>query len=545
MHIPLGWIDLLIIIIYFVVVLGIGFFLRHRTRTSADFFLAGRSCSAWVAGLSFIAANLGALELLGWAASAYEYGMLAGHAYWIAAAPAILFLALFMMPFYYVSRVHSVPGYLQRRFGESTRAVSAVTFAVMTILVSGISMYSMGLVLSTILGWDINFSIWFSSLTVGTYVALGGLFSAIFNEILQFFLIWFGSLMIPVIGIIEVGGWSKLMARVPDSYMHLWANTAHYSDNPMGIHWAGIVLGFGFVISFGYWTTDFLVVQRVIAARDLRSAQMAPIIGSFFKMAVPAIVILPGLIGIAVLPKLGPGTEYSYNSVLPLLMQRYLGPGMMGLGVTALIAGFMSGMAGNISAFATVWTYDVYRPYFKIEASDSHYVIMGRACTLLGVLLSIFTAYITMRFPSIMDYMQALFSFFIAPLFATVLLGMFWKRATPSGGFWGLLTGIITSIALYLLVELKTIPLSAIAFSNQASIMGANMWRAWWAWLVAFLMTVTVSWFTEPLPESKLEGLVYGLTRHAEQEHLPWAKRPAVWAAISFALFIAINVYFW
>lgn len=294
-------------------------------------------------------------------------------------------LALFMMPFYYVSRTHSVPGYLQLRYGERTRALSAVTFAVMTILVAGINMYSMGLVLATILGWDINYSIWFSSLTVAVYVALGGLLSAIFNEILQFFLIWFGSMIVPILGLIAVGGWSKLATAVPASYMHLWATTGHYAGNPMGVHWAGIVLGFGFVISLGYWTTDFLVVQRVFAARDLRSAQMAPIIGSFFKMSLPLVVILPGLIGLAVLPKLGPGTGHSYNAVVPLLMQRYLGPGLLGLGITALIAGFMSGMAGNISAFATVWTYDIYRAYLRKHASDTHYIGMGRTCTVLGI----------------------------------------------------------------------------------------------------------------------------------------------------------------
>jgi SSS family solute:Na+ symporter len=544
-HIPLTWADWLIISIYFGAVLSLGFYLRSRTRTGEDFFLAGRSCSAWVAGLSFIAANLGALELLGWAASAYEYGMLAAHAYWIAAIPAILFLALFMMPFYYVSRTHSVPGYLQLRYGERTRGLSAVVFVVMTLLVAGINMYSMGLVLATILGWDINFSIWFSSLTVGLYVALGGLLSAIFNEILQFFLIWFGSLVIPIVGLIAVGGWSNLVARLPNSYMHLWSTTAHYADNPMGIHWIGIVLGFGFVISFGYWTTDFLVVQRLFAARDLRSAQMAPIIGSFFKMALPLIVILPGLIGLVVLPKLGPGTEHSYNAVVPLLMQRYLGPGLLGLGITALIAGFMSGMAGNISAFATVWTYDIYRAYLKKQASDAHYVRIGRICTVLGVFASIFTAYITMGFPSIMDYMQALFSFFSAPIFGAVLLGMFWRRATPSGGFWGLLTGIVVSISLYFLVASQVLPISWIAFSKNASIMGANMWRAWWGWAATVVVIVLVSLRTAPLSDEALKGLVYGVTPIPRQGTVRWWQRPVVWALLSFACFLALNLYFW
>lgn len=545
MRIPLAWPDWLIIGIYFSAVLVIGIYLRGRTRTGEDFFLAGRSCSAWVAGLSFIAANLGALELLGWAASAYEYGMLAAHAYWIAAIPAILFLALFMMPFYYVSRTHSVPGYLQLRFGERTRALSAVVFAILTILVAGINLYAMGLVLATMLGWNINFSIWFSSLTVGLYVTLGGLLSAIFNEVLQFFLIWFGSLIIPIVGLMAVGGWSQLVEKLPSAYMHLWATTAHYADNPMGIHWVGIVLGFGFVISFGYWTTDFLVVQRVFAARDLRSAQMAPVIGSFFKMALPLIVILPGLIGLAVLPKLGPGTAYSYNAVIPLLMQKYLGPGLLGLGITALIAGFMSGMAGNISAFATVWTYDIYRAYIRKQASDAHYVRTGRICTLLGVIASILTAYIAMGFPSIMDYMQTLFSLFSAPIFGVVFIGMFWRRATGSGGFWGLLAGIATSVSLYVLVEAKVLPISWITFSPNASIMAANMWRAWWAWAATVVVIVVVSWRTTPPPAEMLMGLVYGVTPMPRQEVVPWWQRPVAWAIVSLVCFIALNVYFW
>jgi SSS family solute:Na+ symporter len=313
----------------------------------------------------------------------------------------------------------------------------------------------------------------------------------------------------------------------------------------MGIHWVGIVLGFGFVISFGYWTTDFLVVQRLFAARDLRSAQMAPIIGSFFKMGLPLIVILPGLIGLAVLPKLGPGTEHSYNAVMPLLMQRYLGPGLLGLGITALIAGFMSGMAGNITAFATVWTYDIYRPYLKKQASDAHYVRMGRMCTVFGVFASIFTAYITMGFPSIMDYMQALFSFFSAPIFGAVLLGMFWRRATPSGGFWGLLTGIVVSISLYFLVASKVLPTSWIAFSKNASIMGANMWRAWWGWAATVVVIVLVSLRTAPLPDVDLKGLVYGVTSIPRRGTVRWWQRPVVWALLSFACFLALNLYFW
>src|SRR3954447_13712920 len=387
--------DLLIIAIYFVFVLGIGFYLKQYTKTGEDFFLAGREMTAWVAGLSFLAANLGSLELMGWAAAAYQYGILATHWYWVGAIPAMLFLGVFMMPFYYISKTHSVPGYLKLRFGEPSRVLAAVSFAFMTVLMSGINMYSMALVMKVVLGWDIHFSIWASSLTVMAYVALGGLKSAIFNEVLQFVLIWLGALLIPILGLIEAGGWGGLQQQIArnlgdSNYTHLWSTLGSFTDNPMGIHWTGIVLGLGWVISFGYWTTDFLVVQRVLAAKDLRSAKMAPIIGAAFKMMVPFIVILPGLIALSVLPMklVGEGEAvaagaHSYNEVLPLMLARYCGPGLMGLGITALIAGFMSGMAGNVSAFATVWTYDLYRAFLRKNESDSHYVSIGRWCTII------------------------------------------------------------------------------------------------------------------------------------------------------------------
>ncbi|HEY6467110.1 MAG TPA: sodium/solute symporter, partial [Candidatus Acidoferrales bacterium] len=376
--IRLNAVDLSIIAIYFVVVLAVGFYLKKHAETGVDFFLAGREMTAWIAGLSFLSANLGSLELMGWAAAAYQYGILAAHWYWIGAIPAMLFLGLVMMPFYYISKTHSVPGYLKLRFGEPSRALSAVTFAFMTVLMSGINMFSMALVMKVVLGWDIHFSIWVSSITVAVYVALGGLRSAIFNEVLQFVLIWLGALLIPILGLVEVGGWGKLKHQIAQnlgttSYTHLWSTLGSFSDNPMGIHWTGIVLGLGWVISFGYWTTDFLVVQRVLAAKDLRAAKMAPIIGAGFKMFVPFIVILPGLLGLAVLPMklVGEGAAaatgaHSYNEVLPLMLARYCGPGLLGLGITALIAGFMSGMAGNVTAFSTVWTYDIYRALIRI-----------------------------------------------------------------------------------------------------------------------------------------------------------------------------------
>jgi len=417
---------------------------------------------------------------------------------------------------------------------------------------SGINMYSMALVMKVVLGWDIHFSIWVSSLTVMVYVALGGLLSAIFNEVLQFVLIWLGALLIPILGLLETGGWDGMVKRIHQNFpagdfTHLWRTMGSFTDNPMGIHWTGIVLGLGWVISFGYWTTDFLVVQRVLSAKDLRSAKMAPIIGAGFKMAVPFIVILPGLLGLALL---APQTRlvpedvalatggHSYNEVLPIMLARYLGPGLLGLGITALVAGFMSGMAGNVSAFATVWTYDLYRALIKKDANDQELVRMGRWCTVLGVLISVGTAYFVMNFKSIMDYVQALFSFFIAPLFGTVLLGMFWRRATPAGGFWGLLSGTVASVAMWAWVKLDPAALRYIALSSNAKDMAENMYRALWSWIVCVLVTVVLSMVTKPKPIEELAGVVYGATDVPSEGHLPVYQRPWFWAAVVAVVFV-------
>jgi solute:Na+ symporter, SSS family len=552
----LSAVDLAIIIFYFVLVLTIGYYLKERANTGEDFFMAGREMTAWIAGLSFLSANLGSLELMGWAGSAYQYGILAAHWYWIGAIPAMLFLALVMMPFYYISKTHSVPGYLKLRFGESSRTLSSVSFAFMTVLMSGINMYSMALVLKIVLGWNINFSILISAGTVAIYVSLGGLRSAIFNEVLQFILIWAGALLIPILGLIEAGGWSALKVKITTNasaeYTHLWSTLGSANNNPMGITWFGIVFGLGAIISFGYWTTDFLVVQRVLAAKDLRAAKMAPIIGAAFKMFVPFIVILPGLLALAVLPmKLMPEAQalatggHSYNEVLPLMLARYCGPGLLGLGITALIAGFMSGMAGNVSAFTTVWTYDIYRALIKKDASDAHYVSMGRWCTVLGVAISIGTAYLVMDFKSIMDYVQALFSFFIAPLYGTVILGMLWKRATAAGGFWGLLAGTASSIGLWAWVKIDPSALRYVALSDQAKDMAENMYRALWSWIVCVIVTVIVSYLTTPKSDAELKGLVYGVTEIPSEGQLSLIQRPLFWGVVVAAGFLVINVIFW
>jgi solute:Na+ symporter, SSS family len=552
----LSTIDTIIVVFYFALVLAIGFYLRNRAKTGEDFFMAGRDMTAWVAGLSFLSANLGALELMGWAGSAYQYGILATHWYWIGAIPAMLFLALVMMPFYYISKTHSVPGYLKLRFGEPARAVSAVSFGFMTVLMSGVNMFAMAKVLQIVLGWDINVSIWLSAGTVAVYVALGGLRSAIFNEVLQFFLIWAGALLIPILGLHEAGGWSNLKIqiaqRASEQYVHLWSGLGSFTGNPMGIHWTGIVFGLGAIISMGYWTTDFLVVQRILAAKDIRSAEMAPIIGAGFKMMVPLIVILPGLLGLAVLPmKLVPESvaavtgAHSYNDVLPLMLARYCGPGLLGLGITALIAGFMSGMAGNVTAFTTVWTYDIYRPLINSKGTDHHYVNMGRWTTVIGVLISVGTAYLVMQFASIMDYVQALFSFFIAPLFGTVVLGMLWKRATGPGGFWGLLLGTASSISMWAWVKVDPSALRYVAMSPHAKALAQDMYQALWSFLVCVIVTVVVSLATKPKTDSELNGLVYGLTKVPSVGNVPIYQKPLFWAGMVVVIFFVLNIYFW
>src|SRR5258708_4998856 len=549
-------VDMVIVVFYFGLVLAIGFYLKGQANTGEDFFMAGREMTAWVAGLSFLSANLGALELMGWAGSAYQYGILATHWYWVGAIPAMLFLALVMMPFYYISKTHSVPGYLKLRFGEPARAMSALSFAFMTVLMSGVNMFAMAKVMQIVLGWDINFSIWVSSLTVAIYVTLGGLRSAIFNEVLKFFLIWAGALLIPILGLYEAGGWTNLKlqiaARSSEQYVHLWSGLGSFTSNPMGIHWTGIVFGLGSVISMGYWTTDFLVVQRILSAKDMRSAELAPIIGAGFKMMVPIIVILPRLLGLGLLPmKLVPESvaaatgAHSYNDVLPLMLARYCGPGLLGLGITALIAGFMSGMAGNVSAFTTVWTYDIYRPLINSKGNDHHYVNMGRWTTVVGVAISIVTAYIVMHSASIMDYVQALFSFFIAPLFGTVILGMLWKRATGPGGFWGLLCGTASSIGMWTWVKLDPTALRYVALSSNAKALAQDMYQALWSFVVCVTVTVAVSLMTKPKSDAELTGLVYGLTEVPSIGNVPLYQKPLFWTAVVAVALVILNVVMW
>ena len=566
--INLGLIDWVIIVLYFVFIIAIGVYVKKFTRSGKDFFLAGRRNSAWVAGLAFLSANLGALEILGWTGGAAKYGMYVAHFYWIGAIPAMIFLAIYMMPFYYSSKVHSVPGYLKLRFDEKTRLLNAFSFSIMTVLMSGINLYLMALVFRTIAGWNWDACMWISALTVACYVTLGGLISAIFTEVVQFFLIWFGLFLVSIMGLIEMRGIDNVLRGLGEGMGSLWSNSLDPSTNPMGVTWLGIAMGLGFVLSFGYWTTDFLVVQRAFSAKNLTTARLTPIIASFFKMCLPFIVVISGLVAWKLsatheieFTKTAQG-EINYDTALPLLIARYYPHGLLGLGVTALLAGFMAGQAGNISAFNTVWTYDIYRAVINKNASDAHLVWMGRVVTVIGILISVGTAYWAKQFPTIMDYIQAIFSWINAPLFATMLLGMFWKRTTSNGAFWGLVCGMVTSFLLFLTFRFKWLPCEwtyyltlapstaktaclATGASIYPSQMSMNLWQATWAWIICFGVTIIISLFGKPKRDEELVGLVKGLTKISEEEKIPWFKSPALWGIVALGVLIALNIYFW
>ena len=551
-------VDGLIIAIYGTFVLGIGVVLRRKIVDSADFFLAGRSIPAWVAGLAFLSANLGAQEVIGMAASGAKYGILTSHFYWVGAIPAMVFVGVFMMPFYYGSRARSVPEYLKLRFDEKTRGFNAITFAAMTVFSSGISMYAMGALLTLLLGWNIHVSIVVSAVVVLCYIALGGLTSAIYNEVLQFFLIVFGFAPLVFLGLRDVGGWAGLVARVPDTFTHSWKYLGHADANPMGVEWFGMAMGLGFVLSFGYWCTDFLVVQRAMAADSMNAARRTPLIAAVPKMLFPFLVILPGIIALALTTHPGAGAAplltrtadgtYDYNMALPLMLARYYPSGLLGLGLTALMASFMSGMAGNVTAFNTVWTYDIYQSYIAPRKSDAHYLWMGRMATVFGVAISVTTAYVAMRFDNIMDMLQLVFSFVNAPLFATFLLGMFWRRTTGHGAFGGLVAGTMAAAAHYELtrvVAVGSLLPKLVVIHTYPSDMAQNFWGAIWAWTTCFAITAGVSLVTRPKAATELQGLVYGLTPRISSGDLPWYQRPATLAIVVLAMTAALNLLYW
>jgi SSS family solute:Na+ symporter len=574
----LSWLDWLLLLVYFAFVLGVGVVLKKRTTTSAAFFQAGRAIPAWVCGLAFVSANLGAQEIIGMAASGAKYGIATSHFYWIGAIPAMVFLGVFMMPFYYGSRARSVPEYLRLRFDEKTRAFNAVSFALMTVFSSGISMYAMAKLLQILHIFDAPFAalglgpqyifhvcIVSSAIVVLVYVLLGGLSSAIYNEVLQFFLIVAGFVPLVYLGLRDAGGWSGIVGSVPATMTHAWRGFGSAATSPMGVDAFGVAMGLGFVLSFGYWCTDFLLVQRAMAADSMTAARRTPLIAAFPKMLFPFLVVLPGLIALSVhggvIPvKLHEGTNavvldalgkplLDYDLTVPTLLLRYFPTGMLGLGLTALLASFMSGMAGNVTAFNTVWTYDIYQAYLRPKASDAHYLWIGRMATVLGIAASVLTAYVAAQFNNIMDVLQLVFAFVNAPLLATFLLGMFWKRATGHGAFTGLVAGT-TAAALH---HGLTLPVGAVAgvkggwlavMSTYPSEMAQNFWTAIDAFVVCLFVTTAVSLVTRPRPDSELVGLVHSLTEKPSDEGLAWHQRPVILGAIVLAATGLLNLVF-
>jgi solute:Na+ symporter, SSS family len=578
----LGPIDYAVMAVYFVAVLGVGWVLRRVTRSSTDFFLSGRSLSAWVTGIAFISANLGAQEVIGMGASGAKYGILTSHFYWVGAIPAMVFVGLFMMPFYYGSRARSVPEYLRLRFDEKTRTVNAVSFALMTIFSSGVSMYAMGKLFNLLLGWSFDVSVLVSAVIVLSYVLLGGLTSAIYNEVLQFFLIVFGFTPLVALGLRSVGGWEGLKLRLADlavtrglpanGYTNAWANLGDPTQNPAGVEWFGVVMGLGFVLSFGYWCTDFLVVQRAMAADSMTAARRTPLIAAVPKMLFPFLVILPGMIALVIGGQQAAGAGQGlipaklaangaplldtagrvvldYDLATPMMLVNLFPSGMLGLGLTALLASFMSGMAGNVTAFNTVWTYDIYQSHIRRGASDRHYLWMGRIATVGGILLSVGAAYVAGAFNNIMDLLQLVFAFVNAPLFATFALGMFWKRTTGHGAFAGLLAGTLAAAIHHGL----TLPAGAHigvkggflgALHTYPSELAQTFWTAIVAWVTCFMVTIIVSLIPRPRPLEELRGLVYSETPRIGDGNLSWYQRPWVLAVVVLVLTAMLNFTF-
>jgi SSS family solute:Na+ symporter len=576
-------VDYLVMSIYFAAVLGVGWVLRRVMRSSTDFFLSGRSLSAWVTGIAFISANLGAQEVIGMGASGAKYGIATSHFYWVGAIPAMVFVGLFMMPFYYGSRARSVPEYLRLRFDEKTRTLNAVSFALMTIFSSGVSMYAMGKLFNLLLGWSFDVSVMVSALIVLAYVLLGGLTSAIYNEVLQFFLIVFGFAPLVALGLQAVGGWEGLSARLaevatgrglpPDGYTNAWSNLGDPSRNPVGVEWFGLVMGLGFVLSFGYWCTDFLVVQRAMAADSMTAARRTPLIAAVPKMLFPFLVILPGMIALVLGAENAAGgvgqglvpaklaadgsplldtagrVVLDYDLATPMMLVKLFPAGMLGLGLTALLASFMSGMAGNVTAFNTVWTYDIYQSHIHRGGSDAHYLWMGRIATVGGILLSVAAAYVASAFNNIMDLLQLVFAFVNAPLFATFALGMFWRRTTGHGAFIGLLAGTLAAAVHHgLTLPAGTHPGIKGGFLGVLHVYPSELAQTFWtailAWVTCFVVTIVVSLATRPRPADELRGLVYSLTPRPTDRELPWLKRPSVLATVVLLVTVALNLAF-
>lgn len=559
----LNFIDYAIMAIYFAFVLGIGWLLKKYMKSANQFLEGGKSIPAWITGLAFISANLGALEVFGMGASGAKYGMLTYHFYLIGAIPGMIFLGIFMMPFYYGSKARSVPEYLKLRFDEKTRGFNAFAFAIMTVFASGISMFALAKLMEVLLHWNFHLSLIASAVIVLVYTYLGGLKSAIYNEVLQFFLIVAGMLPLVIIGLNDVGGWACLKESLglvatskgfqPDAWMHTWKYTGNPASNPMGIEWFGMFMGLGFVLAFGYWCTNFLVVQRAMAANSMSAARRTPLIGALPKMFIPLVVVVPGMIAAALMfmPDKGfqlvGGDQTDYNMIIPSMLVHYYPNGMLGLGITALMASFMSGMAGNVTAFNTVFTYDIYQSYINKGQSDKHYLHVGQFATIFGVLISILTAYVAASFNNIMDFLQLIFAFVNAPLFATFLLGMFWKRATGNGAFWGLLSGTLAAAIHHGLTVAEGKGGWISPLHEYPSGMAQSFWTAIYAFTACFVLTMIISLVTKQLKtKDDLKGLVYSLTpRIKDEPGVPWFEKPAVLAVVVGAISIVLTIILW
>ncbi|MGW4841327.1 sodium:solute symporter family protein [Nocardia brasiliensis] len=547
-------VDYALVALYFVFVLGIGLLARQRVSSSIDFFLSGRSLPAWVTGLAFISANLGAVEIMGMSANGAQYGFPTFHYFWIGAVPAMLFLGVVMMPFYYGSKVRSVPEFMRRRFGTGAHLVNALSFAVAQVLIAGVNLYLLGTILNVLLGWPLWVSVVIAAVIVLSYITLGGLSAAIYNEVLQFFVIVAALLPLTLVGLHKVGGWDGLRDKVSASpgggaQLDSWPGNAlsGFSSNILSV--IGIVFGLGFVLSFGYWTTNFVEVQRALATHSISAARRTPIIGAYPKMFIPLIVVIPGMISAVLVPQM---SEYkaakaadpdfsgdtTYNQALLYLMKDVLPNGLLGVGLAGLLAAFMAGMAANISAFNTVFSYDLWQQYVRKDRPDGYYLNIGRWATVGATVAAIFTSFIASSFSNMMDYLQTLFSFFNAPLFATFILGMFWKRMTPAAGWMGLVCGTGSAIVVFILHETKVFELSG---------QGASFVAAGVAFVVDIVVSVLVTQVTRPKPVAELVGLVYSETpkevrTDPDEASLPWYQRPVLLAGIALVLVIVLNI---
>ncbi|HEX4688037.1 MAG TPA: sodium:solute symporter family protein [Nocardioides sp.] len=553
-----SWVDYLLIAIYFVTVLGIGMAARAQVSSSIDFFLSGRSLPAWITGLAFISANLGAVEIMGMSANGAQFGMATFHYYWIGAIPAMLFLGVVMMPFYYGSKVRSVPEFMLRRFGPTAHLVNSISFAVAQILIAGVNLYLLATIVNSLLGWSIWVSTVVAAAIVLSYITLGGLSAAIYNEVLQFFVIVAALLPLTILALNKIGGWNGLTDAMDKAgtgnQMQSWPGTdlTGFSSSFWSV--VGIVFGLGFVLSFGYWTTNFVEVQRAMASKDMNSARRAPIIGTFPKMFIPFIIIVPGMLAAVLVTSLSDmkskGAEtgaggITYNDSLLLLMKQLLPNGLLGVAIAGLLAAFMAGMAANVSAFNTVTSYDLWQTYVQKDKPDHFYTTFGRWATVVATVLAIGTSYFASQYPNMMIYLQTLFGFFNAPLFATFILGMFWKRMTPTAGWTGLVAGTVAAVVVAILSEdaLGSASTGVLNLSGQ----GAAFVAAGAAFVVDIVVSVVVTAGTEPKEESKLRGLVYSLTPKEDlaDDHADhWWLSPVKLAGVSLVMVTVLNLIF-